>query len=398
MEEQEIRQWNRREADIKKHQSERLNLLQSALLEREKETEEKHAQRTEEIRLKKTEQKDRTVAKIHKQRIKLLRKLYKERKALDTEKYKRDIVEEYANFGSSVYAPITREGLSLDKKANKFEVHPEALTTYGGLADLSSKLGLKITETRANVDKIEERFQSKYGREQRKHKDALRACETAIEEEKGPKTKEISRTDKGKDSDQVRCDTPDYDYHIKQTIQTPKKITWREQMEYNNAILLLQRLMKGRAIQNMMFTGKERRLDLIAELRATEEWKLTAQDHQENLILEAYQEKIMEGATEALQGTLIAGTIDQLSKELLRLKQERKIAAMVKLAERNRRTREAEESGRRQAEEILRQREDNLFKQFIGLHHTTLDSYLGSVIGGTINTGNIIIYYIYIYI
>jgi len=30
---------------------------------------------------------------------------------------------------------------------------------------------------------------------------------------------------------------------------------------------------RGRAIQNMMFEGKEKRLDLITELRATEEWK-----------------------------------------------------------------------------------------------------------------------------
>jgi len=39
------------------------------------------------------------------------------------------------------------------------------------------------------------------------------------------------------------------------------------------SVILLQRLMRGRAYQNMMFEGKEKRLDLIAELRATEEWK-----------------------------------------------------------------------------------------------------------------------------
>jgi hypothetical protein len=47
-----------------------------------------------------------------------------------------------------------------------------------------------------------------------------------------------------------------------------------------------------------------------------------------------------------------------LSKEIIRWKQEKKIAAMVKIAERERRIREAEESGRRQAEEIQRRRED----------------------------------------
>jgi len=39
------------------------------------------------------------------------------------------------------------------------------------------------------------------------------------------------------------------------------------------AILLLQRLLRGRAEQNRMFEGKEKRLDLITELRLTEEWR-----------------------------------------------------------------------------------------------------------------------------
>ncbi len=41
--EAEVRDWEKREEDIKRNQNDRLNLLQSALVEREKETEEKHA-------------------------------------------------------------------------------------------------------------------------------------------------------------------------------------------------------------------------------------------------------------------------------------------------------------------------------------------------------------------
>ena len=48
--------------------------------------------------------------------------MYKARKGVEGTGIKRDIIEEYANFGSTVYAPITRDGLSLDKKANKYEV------------------------------------------------------------------------------------------------------------------------------------------------------------------------------------------------------------------------------------------------------------------------------------
>jgi len=52
----------------------------------------------------------------------VLRKIYKERRDLGVNKPRRDIIEEYANFGSKVYAGVTREGLSLDKLANKYEV------------------------------------------------------------------------------------------------------------------------------------------------------------------------------------------------------------------------------------------------------------------------------------
>lgn len=41
----------------------------------------------------------------------------------------------------------------------------------------------------------------------------------------------------------------------------------------------------------MMFEGKEKRLDLIAELRATEEWKAASQgqdDVEGNMIIETY--------------------------------------------------------------------------------------------------------------
>ena len=49
----------------------------------------------------------------------------------------------------------------------------------------------------------------------------------------------------------------------------------------------------------------------------------------------------------------------------MRLKQERHIDAMVCLAENKRRRREAEESGKRQAEQILRDRQDVLYGELI---------------------------------
>ena len=100
-------------------------------------------------------------------------------------------------------------------------------------------------------------------------------------------------------------------------------------------------------MQNMMFEGKEKRLDLISELRATEEWKASSNLEEEKKLIELYQERVLDGVSEGLQAQVISTTLDNLSKELVRLKQERRIAGMVRLAEDVRRKREAEESGRR---------------------------------------------------
>lgn len=139
------------------------------------------------------------------------------------------------------------------------------------------------------------------------------------------------------------------------------RIDDEDQYEKNDskirAIVLLQRLTRGRALQNMMFEGKEKRLDLIAELRATEEWKAASEGGDQDearALIETYQERVLDGVAEAMQSEIIARSLDTLSKELVRMKQERRIAAMVRIAEDVRRRREAEESGRRQAEAILR--------------------------------------------
>lgn len=60
--------------------------------------------------------------------------------------------------------------------------------------------------------------------------------------------------------------------------------------------------------------------------------------------------------------------MDNLSKELVRLKQERKIQMMVMMAEKDRRKREADESGRRQAEQIKSIREDVLYRELMMVH------------------------------
>jgi len=58
---------------------------------------------------------------------------------------------------------------------------------------------------------------------------------------------------------------------------------------------------------------------------------------------------------------VIADTLDGLSKKLLRITEEKKIREKVEKAEDERRKREIEEAGRRNAEEIIRAREQCLY-------------------------------------
>ena len=126
------------------------------------------------------------------------------------------------------------------------------------------------------------------------------------------------------DSVKVRPQTPKYKF-MDGTGKDGRDDTIREQSENPKdkrlqALILLQRLIRGRAIQNMMFEGKEKRLDLITELRATEEWKEQSGNQEERNLIESYQDRVIDGTIEGLQADIISKTMDNLSKELVRLK------------------------------------------------------------------------------
>ena len=137
-----------------------------------------------------------------------------------------------------------------------------------------------------------------------------------------------------------------------------------------------------------MFEGKEKRLDLIAELRITDEWRKQADGDEERNIIQQYQERVLDGVAEGLQAQIISDTIGALSNELVRFKQERRIAAMVHMAEQDRRRREAEESGRRQAEMVLAKREDKLYSELMGVHQGSVDNYLQNLFTNAIDTAS----------
>eukprot|EP00744_Colponema_vietnamica_P007905 GILI01011317.1.p1 GENE.GILI01011317.1~~GILI01011317.1.p1 ORF type:complete len:667 (-),score=237.22 GILI01011317.1:198-2198(-) len=378
MEEQEFREWATREEEIKKLHAIRLDLIREALKARDERNTERIAAHLEELKQRKIEEKDRALAVIQRKRIKILRKMFKARKMVEKQKDQRDMVQEYAYFGSKVYAPVAREGAGQDRNSNKYVVQPADFNSYDGLLALEdfapkslfdTSVKLIKPEHRKPVSRVKARKESLLGEHLAYAESLIKSTKKpASEKDDDPHSKKFNLR-----NIQERPPTPTV-AHI-----SP------EEEDRQAAVLLLQRLIRGRAVQNIMFEGKEKRLDLINELRSEEEWDKSAVEDEEKQLLQAYRDRMADAVVENIQGDIIARTLDSLSKELLRFREEQRISAMVKLAERDRRMREAIESGRRQAEEQLRAREDELFRQIMSVNQGTVDSYLQSIIAGAVD-------------
>jgi hypothetical protein len=393
MEAQEFREWADRERTIRELQEKRLMLLQQALLERDLNRENTQNDKVERVRQRKEEERDRKLAACQRLRTKVLRKMQKERQRAEQTQTakKRDVISEYANFTSQVYAPLARKGHVPDYNTAKIEVQPTDLSSFPGLLQLEQSLPPSVLKASDKHPKELDKKKSSY--QLRKELEMTTALKTAMESIKKDLQQPAEGGELAKTGDGAAAGATTGSlkkFHVRSLMERPdsprdKNDVLPEEEEQESAVLLLQRIIRGRAFQNQMFEGKEKRLDLINELRAAERFAETATTTEEKKYIDQLREKAFEGVLESVQGSVISQTLDQLSKELLRFQQEKRIDAMVKLAERDRMERQAQESGRRQAEERLRAREDDMFRQVMGVHTGTVDSYLEEVLTNTVD-------------
>lgn len=392
MEAQEFREWADREKTIRELQEKRLQLLQQALMERDMNRENAQIDKVERVRQRKEEERDRKLAACQRLRTKVLRKMQKERQNAEAPVKKRDVISEYADFTSQVYAPLARKGHVPDYNTARIEVQPTDLSSFPGLCQLEQSLHPNVLRATDKHPKDMDK-KKKSSHTLRKELEMTTALKTAMESIKKDLTQPSEGGDAagGKAGDGAAGTTSGglKKFQLRHLVERPdsprdKNDVLPEEEEQESAVLLLQRIIRGRAFQNLMFEGKEKRLDLINELRAAERFAETATTVEEKRYITQLRDKAFEGVLESVQGSVISQTLDQLSKELLRFQQEKHIAAMVKLAERTRQDRQAMESGRRQAEERLREREDQMFRQVMGVHQGTVDSYLEEVLTNTV--------------
>ena len=393
MEEQENKEWEKKENDKIRHQNDRMNLLENVLIEREKEIELEKERKLKALKSRKNEAKNQVIAKIHFRKQKILRKITKLQKAFNQIKNKRDITAEYSNYGSKVYANILREGITLERLSEKFKMNPAALSDYELYKEFLANLSSSYSTVDGSLDTFMKNSNRKLLKLEKQH---IAQLEKADEE--FHKVVDIKKSDNVNDKYNLniqnvvpRVDTPylesrpelkDYPHQEVNLDRGKFSIEEKriEKIEAKNRVAcLLQKLLRGRAVQNVMFDGKEKRLALIEELLIVANIQKISNEEENQIIVDYNQKKEKEAKILGLKGKLVSDTLEYVSKELLRITEEQRIREYVEEAREERYNREAVEMGKRQAEKKLKDREDTFFEEIMEVHKESVEDYLDDI-------------------
>lgn len=147
----------------------------------------------------------------------------------------------------------------------------------------------------------------------------------------------------------------------------------------NVAAIILQKIIRGRVIQEQMHLGKERKLNLIDEIRSRKNTTIKFQPS-----LEVSSPSL--DALETIQSEYVSVKLDFLTKEIVRLREHQRLTLIANQADRTRRQRDAEESGRRIRALADSKKSDAIFSKIIGVYQHSVDSWLDDLISKSIDS------------
>ncbi|OQR84847.1 hypothetical protein ACHHYP_12628 [Achlya hypogyna] len=366
MEQQEKSEWAFREVEIDRVHDQRLALLEKALVERDHEHAFLTEQRIEALRQRLTLEKDAALERMQQERVTALRKLSKRRaaaqKLLPRRELKRDIIGDYAAFSSMVYAPLARAGKG--GRAPVREVGLAAVHALSAIDDLEASVAHRMTmQTTKPPPKV---IKTAKDRREAAVEAHLLSMQTKIN---------LSKQGHGSDAGSV------HKFRQEKIVRPPTPIyaVLDDDDDLHGAVRLLQKLLRGRAIQNTMYEGKARRAELIAELRSTEDAAEEANQEPDDRL-----KRLTKAATDKTQGEVVSELLDFLAKELVRVKEQAALKEFVLEAEYERRKREVIEGGRRHAEDYLRAREDAVFRAIQRVHEETADDFIHDILASVV--------------
>ena len=275
LEEWERREWEDREQEIVELQEEQLRTLAVEREQREARIDATSNQRLEALQSRLLHDKQQALTQLQKQRVKVLRTLGAARQRAEWKVEKRSVIAEYASYSSNVYAPSTKLGKFPEKKPRGQEINPTPFEPRNlkELIELEETVARKTPSNAKATTPIlvvppviaGDRTRDTVTANQKHIYDLLTSSKKKNEGERGhgtcwPEPVFVAPEEVEKQTF-VRK---------KQRPQTPTVPQLQEKPRADAAAALLQRLLKGRAVQNAMYEGKERRLELVKELRIPE--------------------------------------------------------------------------------------------------------------------------------
>ncbi|KAG5880181.1 hypothetical protein JTB14_001671 [Gonioctena quinquepunctata] len=375
-------EWAFREQEITEIQELRMQLLEKMLNEIHEKSQTRAELKMKNFAAKKEAEKMEQLTKIRKKTARELRKLETQRRGVKKRYHEMNIIEEHVDKKSEIYVPLKRHGEHpkrwhqvIDEKLKKYKaqfIGVENFSTLPRWIDQATKIQkhelqskwtgrrLCIRETKWSAPVLKEL-----------HDELKDLRKESVTRPLLLRTK-LESTVEGSSTPEVEG-IPEYD-----------------EQKYQAAILL-QKIIKGRAAQMMIYEGRNTCKELILELKHSvglltkqkeaktkQKFRVKAQQREECIQMNMVQR--LQGTLGKLQGAVVGSLLDFLNKELRRLLEERKAHAMCILNERERYVREAAEAGRRQKELRRRKEHDEMFKQIVKVTQESVDVYLQDII------------------
>ncbi|XP_012234679.1 cilia- and flagella-associated protein 91 isoform X4 [Linepithema humile] len=372
----EVEEWAFRESEIQFIMDLRLNLMRNLLQDRESKYETKVRGRFNRLQDKLGKRRNDQVDTIRqnlKRNLRKLNKLHRDKQ----EPRKSDIIERLTDPKSDLYAPQMRLGEHSERRHETLRkrflsesyIDQEEDTTLSWLPTIEEPKAIKskpidicIRETRWTEEKLEQL-----------HSD-LKAIRMNVKS-----VDVIPRLMKRK-------------YKQSPLPVTPRRSgVWdSKQKQREESATFIQKFVRGRAIQCLMHEDRDRCKDFIRELQSTHARDQESQEkHQEERMYIELQrlrnEQSIQGdrlreILNSLEGKTVCGTLDFLSKKLMRLEDERRAHAFALLTEREKCMQEAAETDTQQQESCRREEFDKIFKQVAKINQDSVEAYLEDVI------------------
>ena len=435
MEQLESRAWEWHESEAKSNSDRRVDAIMDAVRSREAAREFRSQQRLEEMRARAEAARDVELAKLQRKRISTLRQLGKSRAATEAhvdaltgsntmgtdaarkrgKRSQRDIIAEYADYGSKVYAPQAREGQAA--RTTTVREAPGALgggaAAAGGAALDSvatvmtleatmpgSTLRRRVTAPPADAKPTSnaERADAAVARDLARVHGMLRTAKAGIVADGESKSAEPGRAGTKRVGGSLNLPLPPSTLDAepvpawrkpRPVLQRPPSPRWADEDEseaeaqVDAAAILVQKLLRGRAVQNSMFEGKARRMDLIREMRqdllmederaAVEAAEAAAQREEEARLA-------AQAVTSTAVGEVASAALQFLAAEHKRRIEMSKIAAMAGQANAVRASRESAEAGRRAAEVQIREHAERVYQAMASTFRVDAQSVVESAV------------------